>query len=510
MIIFSSEKTAKFHLVDLAGSERPKKTGAVGTTFKEGVNINKGLLVLGNVISALADEKQQHGYISYRDSNLTRLLKDSLGGNSITLMIACVSPADYNLEESISTLRYADRARRIQNKPIINQDPKAAEINLLKKTIQELRLQIVGQGGPAISSNEITSLKEENVQLHTKIHDLTVQLSTTLQDNTGLLEKLIILQNANETLHKKIQELKNEYDLTLDNINLSFNQNDQEAMKKNLAKLQTIQEEFVVLNSEQKKTEDEILNHERSLSKQEGQFKGEGDMSKDQENYTQQQMALNIELQELTKKLTMKEHLARQISINTQYLVDYEGLKENESKILQLQKEKDELIQQLKNFQGSKIAEQRRKRVQELENQIHDLNKKVQGQARLIKLKEKDVMRINQLNNEILQMKQARVKLIRKMREESDQFRNWKIQREREMAKLKQQDQKKQNQIVRMEAMHNKQQNVLKRKVEEAVALNKRLKEALALRKAAQDVKNSGKNEKIGYWVREVMKIRQK
>jgi kinesin family protein 4/21/27 len=143
---FSNEKTAKFHLVDLAGSERPKKTGAVGTTFKEGVNINKGLLVLGNVISALGDDKQQHGYIPYRDSNLTRLLKDSLGGNSITLMIACVSPADYNVEETVSTLRYADRARKIQNKPVINQDPKAAEINTLKKIIQELKLQIVGQG----------------------------------------------------------------------------------------------------------------------------------------------------------------------------------------------------------------------------------------------------------------------------------------------------------------------------------------------------------------------------
>ncbi|XP_015836868.1 chromosome-associated kinesin KIF4A isoform X2 [Tribolium castaneum] len=506
-----NEKTAKFHLVDLAGSERPKKTGAVGTTFKEGVNINKGLLVLGNVISALADEKQQHGYISYRDSNLTRLLKDSLGGNSITLMIACVSPADYNIDESISTLRYADRARRIQNKPIVNQDPKAAEINLLKKTIQDLKLQIVGQGGPAVSSNELTSLREENVQLHTRIRDLTVQLSSTLHDNTGLLEKLMILQNANENLHKKIQELKQEYDLTLDNINLTFTQNDSDGFKKNLAKLQQIQEQFTVLDYEQKKTEDEIFHHETNIDNirrsQEGKYQNVDEMSKDQENYTKQQMALNTELQELTKQLAMKEHLARQITTNTQYLVDYEGLKENENKILQLQKEKDELLQQLKNAHSngpsSKIAEQRRKRVQELENQLQELNRKVQEQARLIKLKEKDVTKINQLNNEIQQMKQTRVKLIRKMREESERFRTWKIKRERDIAKLKQEDRKKQTKIVRMEAMHNKQQNVLRRKVEEAVALNKRLKDALALRKATQDAKNSGKNEKIGCWMRQ-------
>jgi kinesin family protein 4/21/27 len=512
-----NEKTAKFHLVDLAGSERPKKTGAVGTTFKEGVNINKGLLVLGNVISALGDDKQQHGYIPYRDSNLTRLLKDSLGGNSITLMIACVSPADYNVEETVSTLRYADRARKIQNKPVINQDPKAAEINTLKKIIQELKLQIVGQGGPVVCSNEIANIREENLYLQAKIRDLTRQLSSTLHDNTGLLEKLMILQNANETLHKKIQELKNEYDITIDNINLSFTRNDHEAIKKNLVKLQEIQEQFNVLDTEQKKTENEILNHEQIIdlhNSQNGLTKDDETdiMSKDQENYTNKQVALNNELQEITKKLAVKEHLARQITTNTQYLVDYKALAENEDKILSLQKEKDELMQQLKSATQcpatGKISEQRKRRVQELESQIQELNKKVQEQARLIKLKEKDVTKINQLNSEILQMKQTRVKLIRKMREESEKFRTWKIQRERELAKLKQQDRKKQSQIVKMEAMHSKQQNVLKRKVEEAVALNKRLKEALTLRKATQDAKNIGKNEKLGHWIKQEFDVR--
>lgn len=125
--------TAKFHLVDLAGSERSKKTKAVGERFKEGVHINKGLLELGNVISALGEGN--HNYISYRNSKLTRLLQDSLGGNSLTLMIACVSPADENHDETISTLRYADRAKRIKNKPVVNQDPKVAEIARLRKEV---------------------------------------------------------------------------------------------------------------------------------------------------------------------------------------------------------------------------------------------------------------------------------------------------------------------------------------------------------------------------------------
>ncbi|KAL4435321.1 hypothetical protein ABPG74_022804 [Tetrahymena malaccensis] len=144
-IINEGFKTSKFHFVDLAGSERIKKTGAVGNTMKEGININMGLLSLGNVISALT-EPQKPGaakkHIPYRDSKLTRILQDSLGGNSNTLMIACVSPAESNFEESLNTLKYASRARRIKNKPVVNRDPQSALISSLKQQIQEAHLEI--------------------------------------------------------------------------------------------------------------------------------------------------------------------------------------------------------------------------------------------------------------------------------------------------------------------------------------------------------------------------------
>lgn len=107
--------TSKFHFVDLAGSERLKRTAAQGDRRKEGININAGLLALGNVISVLGSDKQQQ-HVPYRDSKLTRLLQDSLGGNAATLMIACVSPAEYNLSETANTLQYASRARHIKNK----------------------------------------------------------------------------------------------------------------------------------------------------------------------------------------------------------------------------------------------------------------------------------------------------------------------------------------------------------------------------------------------------------
>jgi len=134
-----STRSSKFHFVDLAGSERIKKTNATGQGVKEGININKGLLVLGNVISALAVQSstsKQDNFVPYRDSKLTRLLKGSLGGNHKTLMIACLSPSGSNTDESLNTLRYANRAKNIQNKAVINMDAGSKMIADLRQQLQ--------------------------------------------------------------------------------------------------------------------------------------------------------------------------------------------------------------------------------------------------------------------------------------------------------------------------------------------------------------------------------------
>ena len=130
-------KVGKMNLVDLAGSERQSKTHAVGDRLKEANQINLSLSALGNVISALVDGKSKH--IPYRTSKLTRLLQDSLGGNTKTVMIAALSPADYNFEETLSTLRYASRAKNIQNKPTVNEDPKDALLKQYEDEITQLR-----------------------------------------------------------------------------------------------------------------------------------------------------------------------------------------------------------------------------------------------------------------------------------------------------------------------------------------------------------------------------------
>ncbi|XP_045612288.1 kinesin-like protein KIF3A isoform X1 [Procambarus clarkii] len=133
-------RVGKLHLVDLAGSERQSKTGATGQRLKEASKINLSLSTLGNVISALVDGRSTH--IPYRNSKLTRLLQDSLGGNSKTVMCANVGPASYNYDETISTLRYANRAKNICNKAKINEDPKDALLRKLQDEIKSLRDQL--------------------------------------------------------------------------------------------------------------------------------------------------------------------------------------------------------------------------------------------------------------------------------------------------------------------------------------------------------------------------------
>ncbi|XP_048656379.1 kinesin-like protein KIF27 isoform X4 [Marmota marmota marmota] len=167
---------SKFHFVDLAGSERVTKTGNTGERFKESIQINSGLLALGNVISALGDPRRKSSHIPYRDAKITRLLKDSLGGSAKTVMITCVSPSSLDFDESLNSLKYANRARNIRNKPTLNFSPESDridemefEIKLLREALQSHQSsisqtsQIPREGNP--DKNRIHSLEEQVTQL---------------------------------------------------------------------------------------------------------------------------------------------------------------------------------------------------------------------------------------------------------------------------------------------------------------------------------------------------------
>ena len=165
------ETLSKIHLVDLAGSERANATGATGQRLKEGAHINKSLVTLGSVISALAEAGARAAakpaaktFIPYRDSVLTWLLKDSLGGNSKTIMIATISPADVNHNETLSTLRYANRAKNIINKPTVNEDPNVKLIRELREEIDRMRMVMSGDPAMLAAVQEQLAVKEAKEQ----------------------------------------------------------------------------------------------------------------------------------------------------------------------------------------------------------------------------------------------------------------------------------------------------------------------------------------------------------
>jgi kinesin family protein 1 len=226
------EKVAKISLVDLAGSERATSTGATGARLKEGAEINRSLSTLGRVIAALADLSEGKkkktgkgvGQVPYRDSVLTWLLKDSLGGNSMTAMIAAISPADINFDETLSTLRYADSAKRIKNHAVVNEDANARMIRELKEELTALRGKLSSGGGP---SEEVyaegTPLDKQIVSFVQP--DGTVKRVSKAEIAEQLNQSEKLLGDLNQTWEQKLQkteEIHKEREAALEELGISI------------------------------------------------------------------------------------------------------------------------------------------------------------------------------------------------------------------------------------------------------------------------------------------------
>uniref|UniRef100_A0A8C4XRC0 Kinesin family member 27 n=1 Tax=Falco tinnunculus TaxID=100819 RepID=A0A8C4XRC0_FALTI len=166
---------SKFHFVDLAGSERVTKTGNTGERFKESVQINSGLLALGNVISALGDPKRKSVHIPYRDAKITRILKDSLGGNAKTVMITCISPSSSDFDESLNSLKYANRAKNIRNKPVVNYNPNQDRIDEMELEIKLLREALHNQQVGSQCSHDLNQERARISSLEEQLTRLWVQ-----------------------------------------------------------------------------------------------------------------------------------------------------------------------------------------------------------------------------------------------------------------------------------------------------------------------------------------------
>ncbi|XP_052859823.1 chromosome-associated kinesin KIF4A-like [Anopheles cruzii] len=532
--------TSKFQLVDLAGSERSKKTKTTGDGFREGVKINQGLLALGNVISALGTSVAagSNSHVPYRDSKLTRMLQDSLGGNSYTLMIACVSPADYNLNETISTLRYADRVRKIKNKPIVNQDPHLVKIKQLEGVIQDLRVEILllkgGEVGaefrvpkapPAVrpsnvaglppkrpfqrssSSGNLLSAAGGGADVAAVKNGKRKSATQELQDKNRLLQAQLQAM-AQDLATNEIRALAAEK--TLDMLDEKID--DEEGIRQHIGSvLSSYRDEMIALGV---------------LSAAEGDTRGSRapsvigtashetsavplteDGQKRSESHTTQQINFHNQLRQLNMELALKEELHRRCMGNsaavssaggqplTEVLADYQQT------IVDLEQQLAELNGQLENTKASekksKLSEERRKKVQQLEAELTELRSRSVRQAKLLKLKEKDAQRIQSLSTEIQTMKGTRVKLLKSMRAESENFRKWRLTHEKEICQLKAKDRKRQNELQSMETMHEKQQKIMKRKLDETAAVNKRLKAALDRRMQRNGSKLGGDRTKL-------------
>ncbi|XP_055012857.1 LOW QUALITY PROTEIN: kinesin-like protein KIF21A, partial [Boleophthalmus pectinirostris] len=202
--------TAKFHFVDLAGSERLKRTGATGERAREGISINCGLLALGNVISALGDRTKRSCHVPYRDSKLTRLLQDSLGGNSQTVMIACISPSDSDFMETLNTLKYANRTRNIRNRVMVNQDRASQQISALRTEIARLQREILeyrtgkrvpGEDGVDCFSDmfhENSMLQTENSNLRVRVKAMQETIDAQRSRLTNLISQQALIKTGDE------------------------------------------------------------------------------------------------------------------------------------------------------------------------------------------------------------------------------------------------------------------------------------------------------------------------
>ncbi|OCH85030.1 kinesin-domain-containing protein [Obba rivulosa] len=230
-----TEKVSRISLVDLAGSERANSTGATGQRLKEGANINKSLTTLGKVIASLAAASQNEGkkgkkgkaddFVPYRDSVLTWLLKDSLGGNSKTAMIAAISPADVQYEETLSTLRYADQAKKIKNKAVVNEDPNARLVRELKEELEMLRARVSGTSNEAVFDPSIPA-EQQKVTYQAKDGTIKTVTKAELQEQLETSEKL--MQSLNETWEEKMertQEVQKEREKALEELGISIDKN---------------------------------------------------------------------------------------------------------------------------------------------------------------------------------------------------------------------------------------------------------------------------------------------
>ncbi|GLI69654.1 hypothetical protein VaNZ11_014325 [Volvox africanus] len=546
---------AKMHLVDLAGSERAKRTKAEGARLREGIHINRGLLALGNVINAIVDN---HKHVPYRDSKLTRLLQDSLGGNSRTVMIACVSPADSNFEESLNTLRYADRARHIRNKPVVNRDPVAAQLAVLRNTIAQLKSENVslkralaasgndgtldtvgtsGLGNSALESlvdrltQENNILESDNMRLKMDLDELRRELAA-ITDKWHTAQAQCDLLRMNQAAAAGGMQHRQGGLYAIDGTELPLPGLD--IVKGYVARIAELEAEVKSMKSLavhfpftrrrshglEARTPGSILEAEDldpaspappsmldGVNAMDGTG-GEGDGDDDPTFHQHSELAVEEEeifMAELAAHTLSQEKMKKEVTLLQRQLEAKErkmvelmknagsmpALKQHYDRVLaDLEAQRDTLVAERKALMEklnavSAANEEERKRLEatyvekihQYDERLRELRRKEREFIAMQKLKQRTEDAHRRLSADITRLKQQKVAVQKQLEANAKQFAHWRNERERELGQLRKQSRKDRAQIQHLQAMAAKQTAVLQRKISDATAARKRIKE---------------------------------
>uniref|UniRef100_A0A8D2NEJ0 Kinesin motor domain-containing protein n=1 Tax=Zonotrichia albicollis TaxID=44394 RepID=A0A8D2NEJ0_ZONAL len=387
--------TAKFHFVDLAGSERLKRTGATGERAKEGISINCGLLALGNVISALGDQSKKVVHVPYRDSKLTRLLQDSLGGNSQTIMIACVSPSDRDFMETLNTLKYANRARNIKNKVVVNQDKTSQQISALRAEIARLQMELMEyKAGKRVIGEDGTEgysdLFRENAMLQ--------------KENSALRMRVKAMQEAIDAINSRVTYLMSQEA----NMMLAKAGDGNEAIGTLIQNyIREIEELSGCEEEDGREDEDEDSASEESL------VDSDSDAEEKAVNFQADLADLTCEIEIKQKLIDELENSQRRLqTLKHQY---EEKLILLQNKIRDTQLERDRVLQNLSTMEcyteekANKIKADYEKRLKEMNRDLQKLQAAQKEHARLLKNQSRYERELRKLQAEVAEMKKAKV-----------------------------------------------------------------------------------------------------
>ncbi|XP_064858104.1 kinesin-like protein KIF21B [Oncorhynchus nerka] len=573
---------AKFHFVDLAGSERLKRTGATGERAREGISINCGLLALGNVISALGDQAKKGGHVPYRDSKLTRLLQDSLGGNSRTVMIACVSPSDRDFMETLNTLKYANRARNIKNKVMVNQDKTSQQISALRAEIARLQMELMEyKGGKRVMGEDglegfsdlfqensmlqrendtqrmrVKAMQETIDHLNTRVTTLLANSVSTLLAKSGegneeigaliqnyireveeLRSKLLESEAMNECLRRSVTRLSSRspfpssshsstpgpHPLGSSPHSLSMEAEMTDVIRRAKMDIERLKkkERRQRMSPEKEKgfkKQVKLPSHEDGQDGQDGQ---NGQMDSE-ENYTEDGMSplqeeesgcdeeeerdedefdsdeslvdsdsdsdekanFQVDLADLTCEIEIKQKLIDELENSQKRLLQLKLQYEEklillQNKIRDTQLERDRVLHNLMSMENyteekaSRIKSDYEKRLKEMNRDLMKLQAAQKEHARLLKNQGRYERELKNLEQEVNEMKKAKVALMKQMKEEQLRRRMVEAKRNREIAQLKKEQRQQEYQIRSLESQKCQQELVLRRKSQEVTALRR-------------------------------------